>query len=80
MILKDAWLVFLESYKSQKELERKRREFTDFSKQPLNMVRMEEMIKAAAAQAPGFYCIITLPNAKLEFGIKEKERADGETF
>lgn len=85
-IIADAWAVFVDSWKAQRELDRKRKQFIDVSKQPLNYLIIEDCFKAAAKQQPGFYCKITVGQGQtIEFGIHEKTvtaggRRDAETF
>ncbi len=82
MILKDAWDVFHEAWKEQREIERKKRAYTKFTKNNLNYTLIDDMVEAATRQAPGFYSVITFPDGtKWEFGMKAKSsHVDGETF
>lgn len=80
MNLKDTWQLVKETWHAERELERKRREYIDLKKRPLNYPLIESIVKAAAAQNPGFYTIITfVDGTKLELGVKRRgERAAGE--
>ncbi len=83
MIAIDAWKLFVEHYKQEKELERKRKQYIKLTKQTLDYPLLESIIKAAAAQNPGFYSTITFTDGtKLELGVKAKSagRQDGGTF
>ncbi len=82
MIVKDAWAIFREAISEQREIERKRKAFEKFTRKSLNYPLIEQMVEAAAKQAPGFYSTLKFPDGTIwEFGIKEKfKRADGEAF
>lgn len=82
MILKDAWEAFLEEWTKQREIERKKKAFETFTRKTLNYPLIEQIVNAAAAQAPGFYSVLKFPDGTTwEFGRKDKPlRLDGETF
>jgi hypothetical protein len=82
VILKDAWTTFLEAFREQRAIERKRRKFEELSRKNLNYTLIEEIVAAASKQAPGFYSILKFPDGTAwEFGKKEKPlRKDGETY
>ncbi len=82
MQIKDALALFLEDFRKQRDIERKKREFTELTQKKLNYTLIEEIVAAAARQQPGFYSVLTFPDGtKWEFGIKDKPaRKEGEAF
>ena len=74
-IFKEAWPLFLDVYNKQRELKRKREQFDKLTNQPLNYQIIEDIVKAAADQQPGFYSFITFKDgARWEFGIRENSK------
>ncbi len=84
MIVIDAWKLFVDHYRTEKQLERSRKQYIRLTKQTLNYPVLERIVKAAAAQNPGFYATVTFTDGtKLELGVKarsDKGRQDGGTF
>ena len=84
MKLNDAWNMFLEAYKEQRDIERKKRAFVTLTRANLNYTLIEEIVGAASRQQPGFYSILKFPDGTTwEFGKKDRPSAaqhDGATF
>ena len=73
MKLKEAWALISEEFKTQRELEKKRKRFERLTKQTLNYSLLEEIVLAASKQQPGFYSTITFSDGtKWDFGVKEQ--------
>ena|GEM_PF-1918452 len=84
-ILIDAWKLFHDEFKAQRALDKKRREYVKLTQKNLDYPLLESITKAAAAQQPGFYSVITFADgARWEFGVREGSkppaRQEGETF
>ena len=82
MDLKDAWNLIRESFREQRALERKRKQYQTFTRHNLNYPLIQNMFDAAVKQNPGFYARLTFPDlTQFEFGVKPKaQRTEGETF
>jgi hypothetical protein len=80
--IKIAWELLHQTFKEQKELERKRKAFQTFKANNLNYPMIQDMFEAAAKQNPGFFAKLTFPDLTVfEFGVKPRpERREGETF
>jgi hypothetical protein len=69
----EAWALLKQEADRQRELERRRREYIDLQKHPLNYPLIEALVNAAAKQNPGFYSEITFPgNVKVTFGVRDR--------
>jgi hypothetical protein len=84
-ILKDAWVLFLDEFKSQRALDKKRREYVKLTQKNLDYPLLESITQAAAKQQPGFYSVITFADgARWEFGVRTGSKASArnpdETF
>jgi len=66
----EAWSLLKQEADRERELERRRREYIDLQKRPLNYPLIEALVAAAARQNPGFYSEITFPgNVKWTLGF-----------
>ena len=74
-LFKDTWPLFLDAFNKQRELKRKREQFDKLTNQPLNYQIIEDIVKAATDQAPGFYSRLLFKDGAIwEFGIKENTK------
>jgi hypothetical protein len=75
VILIDAWKLFSDEFKSQRALDKKRREYVKLTQANLDYPLIESLTRASAAQRPGFYSVITFADgARWEFGVREGTR------
>jgi nitric oxide reductase activation protein len=75
MAVKEAWALFLDEFKAQRAIDKKRREYVRLTSKNLDYPLLESITKAVAQQAPGFYTRITIEGAVIEFGIKENAKS-----
>ncbi len=74
----EAWSLLKQEADRKRELERRRREYIDLEKHPLNYPLIEALVAAAAKQNPGFYSEITFPGGvKWTFGVKGRAQQQG---
>jgi len=74
----EAWTLLKQEADRKRELERRRREYIDLEKHPLNYPLIEALVAAAAKQNPGFYSEITFPGGvKWTFGVKGRAQQQG---
>jgi len=67
----EAWSLLKQEADRERELERRRREYIDLQKRPLNYPLIEALVAAAAKQNPGFFSEITFPGGvKWTFGVR----------
>ena len=74
-VLIDAWKLFVDDFKSQHALSKKRKEYVNLTSKTLDYHLIESITRAAAAQKPGYYSVITFADgARWEFGVREGAR------
>lgn len=73
MVLTDAWKIFVDAFREQRALDRKRKAFEKFTRNTLNYPLIEEIVRASARQNPGFYSRLIFPDGtRWEFGVMDK--------